>query len=206
MEYTQAPLFRSPLSKGYWRAAAQEWKSVKILALAALLIALRVVISKFFIPLPIAGSTQRIYFTFFINALGSYLYGPLMALAAGGVADLVSFVIAPTGGFFFGYTLTAMAGSLIYALFFYRARITVVRIVLCKLVVNLLVNVGMNGLWDSMLMGKGYLALMAVRIPKNLITLPLEILLLVLFFNLMLPIVEQMGLAPAQPRRPIPLK
>ena len=44
-------------------------------------------------------------------------------------------------------------GVLVYALCFYRARITVLRIVLANLVVNLLVNALMGSLWNLMLRG-----------------------------------------------------
>ena len=56
------------------------------------------------------------------------------------VEDILGFILQPTGDFFPGYTLSTMAGVLVYALCFYRARITVLRIVLANLVVNLLVN------------------------------------------------------------------
>lgn len=197
-------LYRTPLSPGYWSQAAKEWRSLRVLTLAALFVALRVVLSSFFLPLPAVLGTQRVYFTFFINALGSYLYGPLMGLAVGGVSDLVGFLMHPSGGFFFGYTLTAMAGSFLYGIFLYRTRITVLRLVLCKLTVNLVVNVLMNGLWDSILAGTGFWVLAAARLPKNLIALPVEVLLTVLFFNIMLPLAERLGWAPKQPRRPIP--
>ncbi len=202
----QQTLYPLPWSRDYWRCAAREWSSVRALALAALFIALRVVLSSFFIPLPVGVGTQKIFFTFFVNALGSYLYGPLVGLAAGGISDIVGVLIHPTGPFFPGYTLTSMAGSFLYGLFLYRARITVLRLTLCKLSVNLLVNVVLNGLWDSILAGKGFWALTVIRLPKNLIALPVEVLLMVLFFNLMLPITERLNWAPAQPKRPIPWK
>ena len=116
-------LYSVPLSRSYWKCAAQEWKSLRVLALAALFVALRVVLGSFYIPLPVSLGTQRVYFTFFVNAFGSYLYGPLVGLAVGGVTDIVSFLLHPTGGFFFGYTLTSMAGSFLYGLFLYEKKI-----------------------------------------------------------------------------------
>jgi len=197
-------LYSSPLSRGYWRCAAQEWKSLRVLSLAALFVALRVVLGSFFIPLPIGLGTQRVYFTLCVDAFGSFLYGPVVGLAVGGVTDIVSFLIHPTGGFFFGYTLTAMAGSFLYGLFLYRARITVLRLALCKLTINLVTNVLMNALWESILAGGGFTALALARLPKNLIALPVEVVLMVLFLNLMIPVAERLGWAPRQPKRPVP--
>ena len=203
MSIDDKTLFKTPFTPAYWRCAISEFKSVKVLALAAIFIALRIVISSFFIPLPFLAGNQRIFFSFFVNALGSYIYGPCVALAVGFISDILGFFIAPSGGFFFGYTITAMMGSFIYALFLYRARISILRIILCKFCVNIFVNVCLNGLWDSMLAGKGYIALMAARIPKNLILLPFEIVLLILFLQLMIPIVDKMHLTPPQPAKRI---
>ena len=94
------------------------------------------------------------------------------------------------GPFFPGYTLTAMAGSFVYALFLYRARITVRRIVLCKLCVNLLVNVGLNCLWSAMLYSKGYLFYLGQSLAKNLLMLPVEIVILLTFLRIMLPVLS----------------
>lgn len=82
--------------------------------------------------------------------------GPVMGLVFGFVEDILGFILQPTGDFFPGYTLSTMAGVLVYALCFYRARITVLRIVLANLVVNLLVNALMGSLWNLMLRGGVY--------------------------------------------------
>lgn len=108
------------------------------------------------------------------------------------------------GPFFPGYTLTAMAGSFVYALFLYRARITVRRIVLCKLCVNLLVNVGLNCLWSAMLYSKGYLFYLGQSLAKNLLMLPVEVVILLTFLRIMLPVLSSAGLTPPQPTKHIP--
>ena len=93
---------KSIWSKDYWKGAAKRFSSVRMLAVCAMLLALRIAVGSVFIPL--GDSSLRIYFTFFIIALGASVYGPLMAVVAGCAADLLSFAIAPSGPFFPGST------------------------------------------------------------------------------------------------------
>lgn len=195
-------LFSTPFSPSYWKAAAGELKSTKKLVLTALFIALQIALSAFFIPV---GANLRIFFTFFITALGGLIYGPVLALIAGLLNDLIGYMVHPSGPFFWGYILTSMAGALIYALFFYRTRITIVKIALAKLCVNVFVNIGLNCLWSQMLYGKGYLYYLAKSLVKNIALLPVEIIILVLFFQLMLPVLYHTKLVVRQPTNRIPV-
>ena len=189
-------LYRSPFHRGLWRDAAQRLKDVRMLAICAMFIALHVALGAVFIPV---GENLRIYFTFFISALGASVYGPILALLEGLLSDLIGCIVAPSGPFFPGYTLSAMLGSLIYALFFFHQRQSVLRIFLCKLLVNVLVNIVLGSLWSAMLMGKAYLYYMAKSIVKNLLLLPLETAVMTLIFHTMNPLLARMKLAPRQP-------
>ncbi|MGN0663508.1 MAG: folate family ECF transporter S component [Negativibacillus sp.] len=195
-------LYRTPFSAAYWKQAAADAKNIRMLTLAALLIALRLILSNFYIPV---AQGMNIYFGYLLNALGAAIYGPIMGIITGFVVDILGFILTPSQyGFFFGYTITAMAGSFLYALFLYRTRVSIVRIALAKAAVNVFVNILMGALWSSMLFSKGYLYYLARSVVKNVVMLPVEILLLYLFFQVMLPILSQMRLAPAQPAKRIP--
>ena len=98
-----------------------------------------------------------------------------------------------------------MLGSLFFALFLYRAKLSVLRIFFCKLSINLLINVGLGSLWSAILYGKGYLFYLARSLGKNLLLLVPEVVLIVLFFRMTLPILEATGLAVKQPQGVIPL-
>ena len=195
-------LFRTPFSREYWKAAFSEVKNLKMLVLAALFVALRIVIAAFFIPV---GENMRIYFSFFVNALGSLIYGPVVALMTGFAADIIGFLLQPTGAFFPGYTLSTMMGAFLYALFFYRARITWLRVFLGKASVNIFVNILMGSLWSAIIYGKGYYYYLVKSVIKNLSLLPLEALVLIVFFQLVLTPTAAAGIAPRQPTARIPL-
>lgn len=179
----------------YWKTAAGSFKSVRMLAVCAMFIALRIAIGAVFIPV---GENLRVYFTYAVTALGASIYGPLMALAEGFISDILGYFIAPSGGFFPGYTLSAMLGSVTYALFFYRQRLSVLRIFLCRLTVNLLINVLIGSIWSAMLMGKAYYYYLTKSILKNLLLLPAETVVMYVVFRTMTPLLERMKLVQPQ--------
>ena len=75
---------------------------------------------------------------------------------------------------------------MIYALFFYRAKITWRRIILAKLLTNIQ-NVLLGALWSAILYSKGYLYYLTQSAVKNALYLPLQILLLGFLFQAVLP-------------------
>ena len=189
--------YLSPFSPAYGRRAAGELRSLRMLILAAVFVALEVVISSFFVPV---GENLRIYFKFLVTALGASIYGPVLALCTGLVGDLVGALVHPSGPFFPGYTLSSMLGSFFFALFLYRTRITVIKLFLSKALVNLLVNLLLGSLWSMMLMGKAFYYYFAKSLVKNLAMLPVEVALLVLLFGVMLPILNRAGFGTGQAR------
>ena len=194
----EALTLASPFSRSYWRTAADELSNLRMLTLAAIVTALRIVMSGLYIPL---GDNLNIFFGYLINGLGSAIYGPVMALLCGFVEDILGYFLHPTGAFFPGYVLSTMMGSFFYALFFYRARITVTRVVLAKLSVNLLVNVGLGAMWSAILYSKGYYYYLAKGLAKNIALLPLEAFLLWIFLKAMVPVCVKNGLLPKQERQ-----
>ena len=181
--------------KRYWKGAAAQFGSVRMLAVCAMFIALRVAIGALFIPV---GENLRVYFTYAVTALGASIYGPFMALAEGFVSDILGYFIAPSGGFFPGYTLSAMLGSVTYALFFYQQRQSFARIFLCRMTVNIVVNILIGSVWSAILMGKGYIYYVSKSIVKNLMLLPIEALVMYTVFRTMNPLLKRMKFIPAE--------
>ena len=82
-------LYRTPFSTDYWKQAMQDAKSVRMITVAALLIALRIVLKNFHIPI---GQGMDIYFGYMLNAMGAMIYGPVMGILTGFVVDILGFV------------------------------------------------------------------------------------------------------------------
>lgn len=179
---------------GYWRAAAAELKSVKMLVLCAMFCALSVAISSLFVTV---GENLYIYFTCFVNAVACAVCGPVLAVLYAIAQDTLSFFLFSTGGYFPGYLLSAVLGDVIYALFLYRRRITVGKLFAAKFLVNYGVNVALGALWSSVLYGKGYLYYLFRSLVKNTILLPFEVAVMAALFAVLLPAFSRLSLLPA---------
>ena len=188
-------LFKTPFSAEYWRLSALELKSVHVLVIAALLTALRIAIKSAKIPL---GPDLTITFGFVVNALGSMIYGPVMAAITSAISDILGAIIFPSGAYFFPFTLVEMMGGVLFALFYYRAKITTARVVWGRFAVTAICNLILNPIalyyYYTMLMGKSYAIFSLPRIIKNLALFPVQSLVLVIFFNALLPITNRMKL------------
>ena len=187
-------LYRTPFSAAYWRDALADFHTLRNLVFAALMTASCIVLSYFSLPV---HESLKISWGFLARALCSLVCGPVMAPVFGFVEDTLSFVIKPQGAYFPGYALTTMLGNLIYAFFFYRAKITVSRVFAAKLCTNIL-NVLLGSLWSAILYSKGYLYYMTTSLVKNTIMLPIQAMMLVVLFSALLPILTRAGLLPDQ--------
>lgn len=172
------------LSKEYWKKACAQVKDIRILCLCSVFTALQVITASTFIPV---SENLRIYFSFFFTALFSCIGGPVMSLICGFAADIINFILFPTGAFFFGYTLSAMLGALIFALFLWDTKITVVKLALSRVFITVFVNILLGSVWTTMMFSKGFIYYVIKSAVKNLALLPFEIVLLAVMFKVILP-------------------
>lgn len=188
--YSKTELFRTPFSKAFWKSAVSELKSPKMLVLAALFIALRIAIKSFKIPV---YENTSIFFTFLVNALGSYIYGPVVGFVSGAVCDTVTYLLKPSGPYNPAFMLVEGLGSFLFGVCLYRSRVSVLRLFLSKLSVNVICNILLTPFFLSTMYGNGktVLAYMLPRLPKNIFLLPIETVMLVLTFSVMLPILKR---------------
>ena len=136
-----------------------ELKKTKVMAVTAMLIAIGVVLGFFSIQLT---EFIRIGFSGIPNELAS-MFG-----------DILKFLIKPTGPYFFGYTLNAILGPVIYGIFFYHRPIQLGRVVAAKITVALLVNLLLGTWWLTILYGKGFLAILPARFIKQVVSVPID--------------------------------
>ena len=191
-------IYPHPFSAAYWRAAAREVRDLRKLTFAALMIAVCIVLGH--IPsVPLFGGA-KITWGFLARSVCAMVCGPVLGLVFGFTEDILSFILTGGGGypFFPGYTLTTMLGVLIYALFLYRAKVTVRRVFLAKLLTNLQ-NVVLGSLWSAILYGKAWSVMAIGSFWKNLIMLPFQTLILTLLFAALLPALHRSKLVPWKP-------
>ena len=188
-------LYDHPFSREYWKDAAAEFRNVRTLVFAALMIALRVVFKAVKIPI---GPYLDINTAFLVNALGAMTFGPVVAIAAAAITDTLGAVLFPSGPYFFPFIFVEIAGSLIFSLFLYRTRVTVLRVVLSRFCISFFVNLVLQTpimiLYYNMYLGGGYAWIDLPRIIKNLVLFPFEALVLVFFLRYAMPPLERMRL------------
>ena len=172
-----------------FRQSAQELKQVRTLTGVAMLLAMSVVIS--FTASVRVTETIKIGLGYLITALLGMLYGPFTAALAAGAGDLIKYLLKPDGAYFFGFTLTAMLGGVVYGLFFYREKCTIPRAIASKATVSLLLNCLLNTVWVSWLYGMPFLGALGPRVIKNLMALPFEIVLLYIVLNGMNKVIQR---------------
>ncbi len=188
-------------SRKYWAEAARQFSDTRILVFAALIIALRVAVKA--LPIPsIAG--VRITFDCYVNALGSIVYGPVIALAVGAISDTIGCFLFPSGPYFFPFIFVEMSSSFIFALFLWRRRINVVRVLFSKFSVNIFSNIILSSAflkWMYVFFGDPraatYNVVNTVRIAKNLVLFPLESILIVVVLGAFIPVLKSLKVVPA---------
>lgn len=193
-------MYNSPFSRAFWRDSLENARSLKTMVICALCMAMSIILGYFYIPIT---ESLSIRFTYLATSTVGLVAGPVAALIYGAAVDLLDFMMHPGFTFFFGYTLSAMVGAFFYAIFYYRQKITVLRILLCRLCVNLIVNVGMGAYWSNMLYGKGFIYRVTTSFFKNIVMLPVEVIITVAFFSLLLPAFKSARYIPAEQNRKI---
>lgn len=188
-------LYRTPFCAAYWRDAAAELTNTRVLVFAALMIALRVALKGLGIPL---APNLKINIAFFVNAFGAMVFGPVVAAVAACVSDTLGCLLVPSGPYFFPFILVEVAGSVIFALFLYRARITPVRVILSRFCICFFVNILLNApiMWwyYKLVLGKSYVLFQLPQILKNLFFFPIESVLLTLFLRALTPVAYRLGM------------
>ena len=187
-------LYKTPFTPAYWRDAAAELKDTKMLVFAALMIAIRVALKLVAVPL---APNLKINTAFLANALGAMVFGPVVAAASAVVSDFLGVLI--TGDvYFLPMVLLEISGSVLFALFLYRAKVTPTRVILSRFAICLLVNVFLQTplmiLYYKYMMGGASYVLTVPKIIKNLFMFPIESVVLTVFLAFMQPILYRMKL------------
>ncbi len=156
-------------------------KKTKILVYMSLFVAMYVVLT-YLIPV-IKIDIIRISFGFVPQAFASMLFGPLIGGVGSAAGDILGMLIAPSGAYFAGFTLSAFLAGMIYGLFLYNKPKTLLRIILAVLCITIFIDIGLNTYWLTILLGKGYMALLPARVIKSAAMLPVQIIVISLLWK-----------------------
>ena len=173
------------------------------LVLCSMFIALSMAIEALSIDLPFG----KINFAFIPLAAIGMLFGPAVGIAAGGICDVLGFLVHPSGAFLPLYTLIGMLQGMIYGLVLYRrwgdvyseetsnrffglkltqlgARIVTARL-LDVLIINMILNTAAN-IHYGFIPYKSLSVIIATRLGKNLLELVADLPLMLIILPLVL--------------------
>ena len=162
----------------FWRmlkTSSMELFTLRNMVLSAMLIAMGVVLS--FLSIYITES-NKLSLTFIPISISALLFGPVTAGFTGAIIDILGYIIKPNGAYFPGFTLSGFLVGFISGLFFYKKDFTLVRSVLCRLVIILFIHIALNSVWLMILYNRAFVAGLVSRIVKNAILFPIEVVIL----------------------------
>lgn len=149
----------------------KEFKKLNTLVITALLIAIGIILGQFSVQIT---ETMKIGVSFVATQMTATLFGPVVGGIMGGVADILKFIIKPTGPFLIGYTISAIIGPVIYGIMLYKKPITLWRILLSKTVVAILVNLLLGTYWSYLYFGAAFWASIPAKLIQQVIQVPIQ--------------------------------
>jgi len=155
----------------------------KKIILTAVLLAMLIILSRF---LSIKTPILKISFAFVPTMLCAVWLGFKWTVLLNVLGDIIGATLFPTGPYFVGYTISTAIAGFIYGIFLYRKEENsysdkqfFIRLILSTVLVAIIVNMGLNTLWTSITSGKAFMVLFATRIVKQLIMIPIHIIVIV---------------------------
>jgi ECF transporter S component (folate family) len=152
--------------------------TAKSLAIMAVLLAIRFVLNMPFLTIYITPEFRLITFSYLTDALTAMLFGPIAGLLFAFAGDLIGFFASSgSGGAYFpGFALSEMITCLIFAVFFFRRRITWFRVTVAWILHLAVVLLGINSLWLILMYGMDAgTVFTAVRLVGNILQSPVHI-------------------------------
>ena len=187
-------------SKSYWLDAAKQLKSVNMITVAALIVALRVAVK--FIKIQLAPGLS-ISLDAYVNSLGAVIYGPIVGLIVGAASDILGCIATGRMAEYFPpFALVEMTSSFLFGLFFWKRKINISRALSAKFTVNFVCNIIMTSLFNKWMYyiyygierAEAYNVINGARIVKNLVLFPLEATIIVAVLSATLPTLSRMKL------------
>ena len=118
----------------------------------------------------------KIGFSVFPIALIAMLYGPVAAGIAGGLNDVVGYILAPVGGAYIpGFTISMILLGVIYGIAFYKEEIKLPRIIITEVIITLVINILLGVTWFVVFYGMPLDKALSIRGIKEFIDLPVSV-------------------------------
>ena len=145
--------------------------SVVVLTQVAVLLAMEVVLSRFF---SIATPVTKFSFAFVPLAVCGALFGPVYGGVMGALADLLGAILFPIGPYFPGYTLSNALHGVALGVALKEGRRKWWQLVLAMVFNHVVVGIFLSALWGHILTGNPYWAVVAARTFQGVVMAPVQ--------------------------------
>jgi ECF transporter S component (folate family) len=144
-----------------------------MIAVMGLLIALMVVLSQI---LGFETAYLKLTFTFVPELIMGMLFGPFWTAVGASVADVAGMILFPKAAYFFGFTINAFVGGLIYGYFFYQKEVTWKRAATVVLLNTILITLILTPIWLAMMLNIPLTswAIWSARLVKAIVMFPVQ--------------------------------
>ena len=157
--------------KELFLSSSKEMKNLKCITLLSMLGAVSIILGYLtFMP----SQTIKVTFNFLPNEFVYYLFGPVTGAFFGAAMDILTYILRPTGPFFYGFTISAILNGLLYGMILYKRPVSFKRILAANVIQMFTINLLLNTYWLSMLYGNAFMILLPARAVKAAIMLPVE--------------------------------
>lgn len=157
----------------------------KTLVQASFLTAISFVLTRFmYIMVPVAGlaASLRISFGEIPLMISGFLFGPLVGGISGLAADLIGVVLMPQGDYFPGFTISSVLWGVLPGLFglYFKKKwdkgnpFSYKKIFITVTVAILIISLGLNTYWLSIMRGSAYIVLFPIRAISAFVNIPIQ--------------------------------
>lgn len=175
----------------HWKEQLFQLKKIQNIAACGMFIALYIILSYFSIRIT---ESIEIRFGFLALAMAGCFGGPVMGLTVGAVSDILKMVATAGGGqvFFFGFTISYALLGFLFGICFYKNKINPISVGAAS-IGNFLVGISLNTYWLHLMYGMPLGPLAKARLIKEVVTLPLNFLMLFLCMRALLQVLTKSG-------------
>lgn len=172
-----------------FKDSIKELKSIQNLSLIAMFMAVWIILVLVVIRV---SDFISISFEFIAVYFVGAMFGPFVGAIFGFFGDLMAYLVNPVGSFFVLYAVSVMVDGLIYGLILYKNKFGVLRVVLCQIIRDVVTNLILNTIFIHIQTGADLYRLFFVyRLPKNIIKIPINCVLIVLITKLIQKILKK---------------
>lgn len=160
-----------------FKNSAKELAHPYSLCAIGMLLAIRVLLGYFGNFTLVFSQSMKFGFAFLPLMLSAIMFGPVAGACVGGLGDIISFFLNPTGGAYFpGFTISGILTGMIFGVFLYKNKCTITKLIISYIINATLIHILLGTFWLNVGFGLPFEVTLTTRALQALILAVPEIL------------------------------